>query len=502
MFEAVERLQRTDLEPTLVDEDGLRESLLELQFALRESRQPLVVLLCGMPGSGRTRTLEKLLHWCDGRGVTVHAATRPSDDEQQRPAAWRWWIRLPEQGRMTIFLDGWVQEALTARLHGALDDAAWQARMQDCVAFEQALHQAGIEFAKIWLHVSPEQQRQEMTRRMNTPGERWNVTPAELLEVGRGRQARAQASEFLQQTSTADAPWTLVPAFWDEPRAQRAALAVCDAMHRALARPQPSAGEPDTAIRAQQNVLQQLDLSASLSKEAYRAALAFWSARMRLLARMLHHEGRALVLVFEGMDAAGKGGAIRRLTDAIDPRWYDVHAISAPDEVERAHPWLWRFWRNVPKRGKVAIFDRSWYGRVLVERIEGFCSLQAQQRAWSEIPAFERELVGGGQILAKFWIHVDADEQLARFRARQDTGYKRHKLTEEDWRNRQHWHSYEQAAADMIQRTHSADAPWFPIAGNCKRFARVAVLEHTCRHIADVLGLDLDALPEPADETS
>ncbi|TVQ97866.1 MAG: polyphosphate:AMP phosphotransferase [Deltaproteobacteria bacterium] len=476
-------------------EPALREELLDLQFALQEARVPLVLLIAGVPGSGRGTTVEKLLHWIDARGAAVHAARTPVEVERERPLFYRYWQRVPGRGRMAIVLGGWVRDALDARATGRLTDADWERRLRRVCEFEQLLHHDGVRFVKTWLHLSETAQRAELLRRVEDPAERWRVSLEDWAGAGRYGLLRDTAAEFIQRTSTPGASWRIVEAADPRHRVVAVATHLRDTMREALGEPPRPRGEPDTPAPSATNVLSRLDLTSRLKRKAYRSALDYWRGRLRLLIHLMEQERHSLVLTFEGSDAAGKGGAIRRLTDAIDPRAYDIHAIAAPTPEEADHPWLWRFWRRLPRRGRVVIFDRSWYGRVLVERVEGFAHRDEWQRAWAEIRSFEEQLDEAGAIVLKFWLQIDPDEQLARFEAREKTGYKRYKLTDEDWRNREKWDAYVAASCDMIERTSWPHAPWVLVESNDKLWARVKVVRSTCAHLADRLGIDPSCLP-------
>lgn len=230
--------------------------------------------------------------------------------------------------------------------------------------------------------------------------------------------------------------------------------------------------------------LAKIDLQASLDKKTYKKKLKALQFEMLNIQQFLFKHKIGLILSFEGMDAAGKGGAIKRLTEHIDPRGYVVHPISAPQPHELRYNYLQRFWRKLPQFGQIAIFDRSWYGRVLVERIEGFASESEWKRAYGEINAFEKQLTEDDYIIVKFWIHIDKDEQLKRFKERQEDPYKAWKLTTEDWRNREKFGLYEEAADDMISKTDTERAPWILVPGNDKLYARIKVLEETIAHIS------------------
>ena len=235
-------------------------------------------------------------------------------------------------------------------------------------------------------------------------------------------------------------------------------------------------------------VLSELDLTQKLAKKAYESELAKYQARLSELVRDPRFvEKHSLVLVFEGADAAGKGGSIRRVAGAMDARHYQIIPIAAPTDEERAQPYLWRFWRHVPHTGRVALFDRSWYGRVLVERVEGFCSEADWLRAYAEINDFEHQLAQAGTVVIKFWLQISADEQLHRFKAREEIDFKRFKITDEDWRNRERWDDYAAAACDMVDRTSTGLAPWTLVEANDKNFARAKVLRTICERLENTL---------------
>jgi polyphosphate kinase 2 (PPK2 family) len=240
-------------------------------------------------------------------------------------------------------------------------------------------------------------------------------------------------------------------------------------------------------------MLQSIDLTKSLSKEEYVRDLVRYQLQLRALAYQLYVQRRPMVIVYEGWDAGGKGGNIKRVTEKLDPRGYEVFPIAAPQGEDRTHHYLWRFWRRLkpPDEKQILIFDRSWYGRVMVERIEGFCTEAEWRRAYREINEFERQLVDHGTILAKFWIHISRDEQLSRFELRSETPYKAWKLTDEDWRNRKKWDDYEEAVNDMLLKTSTLTAPWTIVEGDCKWYARIKTL----RTLVDVMTEELNFVP-------
>jgi len=238
-------------------------------------------------------------------------------------------------------------------------------------------------------------------------------------------------------------------------------------------------------------MLDTVDLSLTLDRDTYIRELTRYQIELRELGYQVYVQKRPVVLVFEGWDAAGKGGNIKRITEKLDPRGYVVHPIAAPQGEDKTHHYLYRFWRRLPERGQIAIFDRSWYGRVMVERIEGFCSEDAWKRAYREINAFERQLVDYGTILLKFWVHISKEEQLRRFEEREHIQYKSWKLTDEDWRNREKWDAYEAAVSEMLLKTSTLTAPWTIVEGNDKFWARVKTL----RTLVEALARELDYTP-------
>lgn len=233
--------------------------------------------------------------------------------------------------------------------------------------------------------------------------------------------------------------------------------------------------------------LNQLDQKQILPPDEYQAKMKVLKNQIRELSFLSKEKERPVLFVFEGWDAAGKGGAIRRLTQEIDPRLFEVHNISAPNAEEIQHHYLWRFWNRIPKKGHIGILDRSYYGRVLVERVEGFASESEWSRAYEEILLFEEQLLSFGTIVIKFWLHITYEEQLLRFETRKNDPLKRWKLTEEDWRNRDKWSLYEEAANQMFQKTDAPKAPWFLIPANDKYFARTMILETTAQRLQDEL---------------
>jgi polyphosphate:AMP phosphotransferase len=309
---------------------------------------------------------------------------------------------------------------------------------------------------------------------------RWRVTAEDWRRHKRYDAIRAAAQEIGRETSTGDAPWIVIDGTDANYRSATVGRILLEAMRKRLdasvSRERRVTAAPIVPQVDNLGLLRSLDLSQRLGKKAHAKQIEKRQGELNQLTRHKRFRDRSLVFVFEGMDAAGKGGAIRRVTAALDARRYHIVPIAAPTDEERAHPYLWRFWRHIPRRGRITIFDRSWYGRVLVERVEGYCSEADWMRAYAEINQFEEELARAGAIVVKFWLHISQQEQLARFRAREKTVFKRFKITPDDWRNRKKWPRYEQAVCDMIDRTSSTFAPWTLVEAEDKDFARIKVL--------------------------
>jgi polyphosphate:AMP phosphotransferase len=477
MFEAVEVGNKIDKEIYAQELPVLREALLEAQKRAGTSDFAVAILLHGGEASGRGEVLHRLLEWLDARGVQVHAFGKPSPDERGRPPLWRFWMALPPRGRLAIFYGSWYTKPIEAAFRGRLGNPQLDQELDRFVELERMLVREDVLVVKLWLHLSRAAMRKRLKKWAADPATAWRISRRDRKYLKRYDRYRPTLEHALRRTDTAEAPWHLIEAADRRYRDLTVARTLLSALRTRLDRPPALASpKPELPRPAPVNVLNRLDLTRQLSQVEYDEQLPTLQAQVGELTRRLHERDRSMIVLFEGPDAAGKGGAIRRLTWAMDPRDYQVISIAAPTEEERAHPYLWRFWRNLPQRGKVTVYDRSWYGRVLVERIEGFCRPEDWQRAHGEINAFEEQLVDYGILLVKFWLATSPDEQLRRFQERQTTPFKQYKLTEEDWRNRAKWDAYEAAACDMIERTSTEVAPWVLVEAENKEWGRVKVV--------------------------
>jgi AMP-polyphosphate phosphotransferase len=495
MFESAELGHALDKARYRREEPRLRADLLDAQYDVGSlARFPVIVLVNGVDGAGKGETVNLLNAWMDPRHIRVRAFGGAAEHERTRPFMWRFWQAFPPKGKIGILFDGWYSYPIVERVEGRLRKSALDQALEQIGSLEQMLANEGALLLKFWFHLSKKAQRKRLRALEKDPATRWRVTPQDWKHHERYDDVIEAAEHVLQRTSSAYAPWYVVEGADARYRSLTVGRILLDAMRRRVARERK--GERATLVTAAppapppsdgKDVLGALDLSRRLTKDAYEEELPRQQGRLARLCRRKAFRRRSLVVAFEGADAAGKGGAIRRVTGALDARIYEVIPIAAPTEEERAQPYLWRFWRNVPAQGRVAIFDRSWYGRVLVERVEGYAAEPDWMRAYAEINEFEDELARAGAVVVKFWLAITPDEQLRRFRAREKTRFKRFKITPEDWRNRKKWPAYERAVRDMVDRTSTEAAPWTLIEANDKHWARVKVLRTICDRLEAAL---------------
>lgn len=490
MFESAELGHKVSKEKYKKLVPTLRADLLDAQIELfKHGKFPVVLLISGQDGAGKGETINVLYEWMDARFISTVAFSQPSDEERSRPAMWRFWRSLPPKGRIGIFAGSWYSDPIGQRLAGRMSKIEMDAQIDRINRFETMLINEGALVLKFWFHLTYEGQKQRLKELESNPRTAWRVTKWNWDRLKTYDKLQKVSGHMLRMTSKAAAPWIIVEGTDDRYRYLTVGQTLLDAIRAKLAAVKntfsvesaPMLPQPSTINL--RSVLSTLDLTQSLAERTYEKQLAQWQARLAELARDPRFKGRSVVCAFEGADAAGKGGAIRRISAALDARQYQIIPVAAPTEEERMQPYLWRFWRHIPSLGRFAIFDRTWYGRVLVERVEGFCTQADWSRAYGEINDFEHELSEAGVIVVKFWLQVSQAEQLRRFKEREKIAFKRFKITAEDWRNRKKWDAYQQAVCDMIDRTSTGEAPWTLIEANDKNFARVKILRTLCKRI-------------------
>jgi polyphosphate:AMP phosphotransferase len=497
MFESAEIGHKVDKDTYKKAVPALRAALQDAQYDLKENGKiPVVVLVSGQDGAGKGETINILYEWMDPRFISTLAFSAPTDEESARPFMWRYWRALPPKGRIGVFAGSWYSSPIHDRLDGSMTQADMDARIDQINRFEAMLVNEGALVLKFWFHLTKDGQKRRLKALEKNPQTAWRVTKWNWERLKTYDKLQDVVGHVLRMTNTPWAPWIIIEGEDDRYRSMTTGKILLEAIRQRLsdASKQTTPVAPPIRVNIDgRNVLSELRLTHRLSEKEYDDQLAKWQGKLSELVRDPRFKGRSLVCAFEGADAAGKGGAIRRITASMDARDYQIIPVAAPTEEERAQPYLWRFWRHIPRNGRVAIFDRTWYGRVLVERVEGFCADADWLRAYTEINDFEHDLADAGVIVMKFWLQISQEEQLKRFKEREKIEFKRFKITEEDWRNREKWDAYQQAICDMVDRTSTGTAPWTLVEANDKGYARVKILRTICER----LEAELEGKPVP-----
>ncbi len=472
----------------------LREKLVRLQVQLHHVRFKVLLILAGPEGAGRGELLHTLAEWLDPRGLETFSFHEPTDEERERPLQWRFWRSLPAHGRIGLYAGSWYTETLRAEARGRRKPELIRHEAERIAHFEKLLTDDGTLIIKVWLDLSKAAQGARLRALRADSRTAWRVTDEEWHHHRIYDRLAKQSRLIRDITNRPGARWTTIDAENERVRdlaVGELLLARFKSHQQRMAKRLPPT--PPRIVRPLRpsavRKLREVPLDQVLSADDYATGRDKWLGRLHHAIRSVIAARRSLVFVFEGWDAAGKGGAIRRLVSAMDPRDYSVIPVIKPTPEEKQAHYLWRFWREVPRDGRVAIFDRSWYGRVLVERIEGFCREDEWKRAFREINEFEQELMAHGAIVLKFWLHISHEEQLRRFRDRETTAHKRHKINDEDWRNRRKRAAYETAVGDMLALTDHRGAPWHIVPAEDKRHGRLEILRTTTRQIHAAMDL-------------
>lgn len=461
---------------------ALRAELIQLQLSLKDADFPVLIVIGGDDRSGRHETLNLLHEWMDPRFLQANAYGFPTEEEQQKPFMWRYWKDLPPKGLIGLCLRDWTSYSIIEHLVDQLDQEQLAKRIEYSKKFEETLTSDGMLIIKIWLHLPEEELKQRLKVERKQVHKTWQIHQRDQQIYNDFDHAKNVIRNTLKATHSEASPWHIIDSSDLYERNLNVGNLIAEQIKTRLKNPpETQSAKLHRELSAfKGNHLAKVDLSQSIDKSEYKKALKHWQQKASLLIHQFQEKDQSCVIVFEGWDAAGKGGCIRRLTTSIDAGFYRVIPIAAPTEEELSHHYLWRFWRKIPRAGRMSIFDRSWYGRVLVERVEGFAEPHEWQDAYDEINDFEQQLHDKGIPVIKFWLHIDKDEQLSRFKERESIPYKHHKITEEDYRNREKWDDYEIAINDMIDYTSTEYAPWRLIPANSKHFARIEVLKHVC----------------------
>ena len=466
------KLSKADLKARI---EELRVALINAQFQLQQADFSMIILVAGSDRIGGEQLVDRLHEWMDGRYLDTWFAGKPTDAELSRPRFWRFWRAMPANGRIGIFVGGWMNEVITEVMQGKVDEAQLANRFAHFNALDLMLQEAGTLCLKLWLDI-PHKALKKRLKNMDN-GHALYVEELDHLILEHFEEARELTQRVLDN-SAEFVPWTILDGQDERARDVTAAETVLRALnHRLSNPPKPPVPREDRPVR---DHLAEVDLGKTVDYDDYRKDIEALQLRMHKLSLKMRERELGVVLAFEGWDAAGKGGVIRRITQAVSARDCKVIPVAAPTDEELAHHYLWRFWRHLPRDGQMRIFDRTWYGRVLVERVERLARPDEWQRAYAEINDFESQIVEHGHMVLKFWLHIDPDEQMRRFKARETTAYKKYKITDEDYRNREKWPFYESAVNEMVERTSKSTAPWHLVAANNKRAARLEVLKTVC----------------------
>lgn len=492
MLEKVDLTKKMSKEEYKEKMETLELELGHLQRECKEQKIPVMIAFEGYGASGKGLQIGRLIQGLDPRGFEVHAVKKETEEERMHPFMWRFWTKTPERGRIAIYDTSWYRRVQIDRFDGKVSEEELPADYESIRSFEKQLTDDGMVIVKLFLAIDQKEQKKRFKKLMESKETKWRVSEGDLKRNKEFARYEQMNEEMLRKTDTDYAPWTIIEATDKRYATVKIFTTVIHAMQMALEKvkmPEKAQEERRSGGERefQESLLAKADLSKKLSKKQYKEQLKELQGKMERLHGELYRRRIPVVLGFEGWDAGGKGGAIKRLTEHMDPRGYVVNPTASPNDIEKAHHYLWRFWRAMPKAGHIAIFDRTWYGRVMVERIEGFCTTKEWQRAYKEINDMEQDLVNAGAIVLKFWMQIDKDEQAARFKARQENPEKQWKITDEDWRNREKWDQYEEAVNEMLIRTSTPHAPWVVVEGNCKYYARIKVLETVVHAIEERL---------------
>ena len=472
--------------PALPDKEELkqeikaeRDRLFGYQMRLKEAKLPVMVIFEGWGASGKGSVIGKVINNIDPRFFKVKTIADPTDEEKRYPFLRRYLMEIPEAGKFTFYDSYWMEEVTNGAVKGDLPEDEYKKRIASINRTERSLHVNGYLILKFFLHISKKQQKKRFDELLADKDTSWRVSKADLFQNKHYDEYLDVYDRYLEDTNNPTAPWYIIGA--DSPRSVE--LQVLRFLNQGI---DTALKNHSLAVPILQNPFRLVpmpklaDVSFAdkvLSDEEYKEKLDVLQAELLQLHYKLYRKKIPVVICYEGWDAAGKGGNIKRIAEALDPRGYEVLPIASPEPHEKARHFLWRFWTRLPKTGHIAIFDRTWYGRVMVERLEGFCSENDWQRAYNEMNEFEKELTDGGMVVIKFWVHIDKDTQLERFTERQNTPEKQWKITDEDWRNREKWDAYENAVNEMLEKTSTDFAPWYILESVDKKYARIKALE-------------------------
>lgn len=477
----MEKPQTEELESRL---KKARERLEKQQIIIKQKQLPVLVLLEGWGAAGKGSILGKIIKNIDPRFFKVAVMDAPTDEDKRKPFLYRHFIQIPEAGKFVFMDSGWLTDVTKEKLKNDMSDKEYKKKIDSIKRFERQLTDNGYLVLKFFFHIDEKEQKKRLEKLLSDKNTKWRVSDYDLWQNKHYKKCIDVYEQYLCDTNQPSAPWYIVDAKdrkWAQLQILETLVQGIDTalMNSSLAVPLLQNAFPLKQIPK----LSDISLDKIIADDEYEQLLEHYQSRLNELHNEIYRKKIPVIIAYEGWDAAGKGGNIKRITEALDPRGYEVHPIASPEPHEKARHYLWRFWNRLPKTGHVAIFDRTWYGRVMVERLEGFCSENDWQRAYVEINEFEKELADWGAVIIKFWVQIDKDTQLERFTERENTPEKQWKITDEDWRNREKWDLYEQAVNEMLQKTNTSYAEWHVLESNDKKYARIKALKTVIEEI-------------------
>ena len=499
MLENIKQNSADKQEVALQIED-LRTRLCALEKKIKDNKLPVIITIDGWSASGKGSQIAQLIKCLDPRFYKVMSFGSPNEVERRKPWLWRFACAMPMQGNFLILDRSWYRDTANAYLYGEIDKEEMRRRFDDINVFERQLADDGYLIVKFFLHITENEQKKRFKKLTSSDVTSWRIDEHDLYNLKKREKFTKYYDEMIKKTHTPSGVWNIIGAD-DKTRAKldmlRILVSAVEGKLEAVAEGKsfvpryefPFADvKPETFEFADTPKVAQVALDKTLSDEEYEQKLEKYQDKLFKLQNICYQKKIPVVICYEGWDAAGKGGNIRRVANALDPRGYEVEPIAAPDKYELARHYLYRFWIRLENDGHFTIFDRTWYGRVMVEPIENITPPDRVEQAYQEINEFEKLLMEWGAVVIKFWINIDKDEQLKRFTLRQNTPEKQWKITDEDWRNREKWDTYEKYIDKMIEKTSTKAAPWNIIEGNDKKYARIKAM----KTIIDAIEAKLD----------
>ncbi len=457
--------------------EALSDELARLQRLMKKEEIPVIIAVEGWGASGKGILINNFILPLDPRGFCVYTIKDENDEESRYPFLRRFMTKTPKKGEISIFDRSWYRRVLNDHIEERVAPERFTQDIEEINDFEKLFTEDGFLLVKLFLNISKSEQKKRLKELSENKETAWRVTQDDIKHNKQYDKYEKVFHKIRELTDKKDAHWKIVDANDLDEASVNIMKYLAEVFAKKLSEHEnkPKRERADMKKTPETAHLSSVDLSADIEKKDYKKELFEYQEKLSRIHNRLYLKKQPVAVVFEGWDAAGKGGAIKRLTQAFDPRGYRVVSTPAPTPDELAHHYLWRFWNNIPKTGHIAIFDRSWYGRLMVEPIEGFCNSEEYERAFNEINNFEKHLTNSGMKVIKFFIHISPDEQLKRFYDRKNNPLKAWKLTDEDFRNREKWDEYVYAIERMIENTSTPYAPWHIIAGDSKKYARIEV---------------------------